>query len=209
MRKLAAEFIGTFLFVLAICLAASGNLGGFTPVAIGMALGTLVYACGHLSGAQFNPAVSIALYLRGTNSLGEAMVFSVVQLVAGAAAALIALAMNGQHANAVTIASAGTAVTAEAIGAFALVWVVLNVATAKATQGNSYFGIAIGLVLMVAAMTLGRFSGGAFNPAVAVGGATFGLFRWGDIWLHIFGSCIGGTIAAFAFRATHPEETKA
>ena len=209
MRQLAAEFVGTFFLNLAICLAVTGSLGSFAPVAIGLMLTVMVYACGHLSGAQFNPAVSLAFYLRGKNSLGEALVFSAVQVVAACGAALVAMALVEKAPDAVRIASAGAAVTAEAVGAFALTWVVLNVATARATAGNSFYGIAIGMTVTAAALTLGRFSGGAFNPSVAVGGALFGLFRWGDIWLHIFGSCIGGTIAAFAFRATHPEETKA
>lgn len=206
MRVFFAEFVGTFFLMLSICLTVAGGLGAFAPIAIGLTLMVMVYSCGHLSGAHFNPAVSLAAIVRGTLTRGECGAYVVSQLVAAVVAAGIAIGMHGGGAVATPIQHAGSALVAEGVGAFALVWVILNVATARATNGNSYFGAAIGLTVTALALTLGGFSGGAFNPAVAVGGAVFGLFRWSDIWIHLFGTIAGGIAAAYAFRLTHPGE---
>ncbi len=205
MRRLLAEFVGTFFLMLTICLAVAGGLGALAPIAIGLSLTVMVYACGHLSGSHFNPAVSLAVFLRGKMNIGEAVTYALVQVIAAVAAAGAAIAMEGSALTAKAI-SPGSAIAAETLGGFALVWVILNVATAKATAGNQYYGFAIGMTVAAMAAALGQFSGGAFNPAVAVGGAVFGLFRWADIWVHILGTVMGAAAAAFAFRATHPDD---
>ncbi|MFO0827773.1 MAG: aquaporin [Phycisphaerales bacterium] len=206
MRIFFAEFVGTFFLVFAICLAVTGGLANFAPLVIGLTLMVMVYACGHLSGAHFNPAVSTAILLRRKITPGECFAYVVTQLIAAVVAAGVVIGMKGGGGNAAGVTSAGSAFAAEMIGTFALAWVVLNVATARASQGNSFFGVAIGLTVGAMAYVLGPFSGGAFNPAVAIGGAVFGIFRWADIWIHILGSLIGGSAAAIAFRATHPDE---
>lgn len=207
MRQVLGEFIGTFFFLLTICLAVSGGLGTMTPVVIGLALMTMIYACGHLSGAHFNPAVSIAMVIRGKLNVGEAVVYAGTQLAAGALAAGVAMAMKGDGLTPVAIGGAGAAFAAEMLGTFALVWVVLQVATAKSTQGNPFYGAAIGLVLAVCAFIFGPISKiGAFNPAVVLAGAIFGLIRWADAWIPLLGSVIGASGAAFVFRASNPED---
>lgn len=207
MRQVLGEFVGTFFFLLTICLAVSGSIGPITPLVIGLSLMTMVYACGHLSGAHFNPAVSIAMVVRGKLNPGEAIVYSMVQLAAGALAAGVAIAMKGDGLNPSPIGSAGAAFGAELLGTFALVWVVLQVATSRGTQGNPFYGAAIGMVLAVCAFIFGPISKiGAFNPAVVLAGAIFGLIRWGDAWIPLLGSVIGGTGAAFAFRASNADD---
>lgn len=93
------------------------------------------------------------------------------------------------------------ALISEFLFAFALCFVVLNVATAKATANNSYFGLAIGFTVLVGAYAVGPFSGGAFNPAVALGLGVTGLVGWSDIWIHLLGDFAGGAAAALAFKA--------
>jgi aquaporin Z len=107
---------------------------------------------------------------------------------------------------------AGTAVTplqpatvpallAEFLFTFALVYVVLNVATAKDTSGNSFYGLAIGFTVLVGAFSVGNISGGAFNPAVAAGLSVMGLSAWSNIWIYLLADFAGAAVAAGAFKA--------
>ena len=86
---------------------------------------------------------------------------------------------------------------------------VLNVATARATAGNSYFGLAIGFTVLAGAFAVGDISGGAFNPAVAVGASVMGLLPWANIWLYLVADFLGGALAAFAFNAINADEVEA
>jgi aquaporin Z len=95
---------------------------------------------------------------------------------------------------------------AEALFTFALVYVVLNTATAKATAGNSYFGLAIGFTVLAAAFAVGNVSGGAFNPAVAVGAMIMGMLPWHLLWLYLAADLLGGAAAAMAFRWINPDD---
>jgi aquaporin Z len=202
-RSLLAEFVGTFFLMLSICLAVAGGAGAATPFAVGVMLVALVYSCGHLSGAHFNPVVSLVMLSHGRLTRGECGAYAVTQLAATVIAALTALALHGKGApTPMTFPGLGAALLSEILGTFALLWVILNVAVARATQGNSYFGLAIGLTVAACGSIFGDFSGGVFNPAVAVGGAVFGLFRWSDLWVHVVGAAIGGAAAAGAFRLT-------
>ena len=87
-----------------------------------------------------------------------------------------------------------------------LVYVVLNSATAKGTSGNSFFGLAIGFTVMIGAFAVGGVSGGAFNPAVAVGLAVMGLVSTPSIWIHIVADLLGGAAAAMVFKANNPHD---
>ncbi len=91
---------------------------------------------------------------------------------------------------------------------FALVLVILNVATAKATEGNHYFGLAIGFTIMAGAFAVGGISGGAFNPAVGTGPIIFqALFGGGslsDLWLYWAGPLLGSVLAVVAFMLQEP-----
>jgi aquaporin Z len=100
----------------------------------------------------------------------------------------------------------GPALLAEFLFTFALVYVVLNVATAKATAGNSFYGLAIGMTVMVGAFSVGGVSGGAFNPAVAIGLSTMGLVAPSSIWIHIVADLAGGAVAALAFKWINPDD---
>ena len=204
-RKLAVEFIGTFFLVLTIGLAVA-NAGDLAPLAIGAALMALVFAGGHVSGAHYNPAVSVAVFLRGKMSPPELGAYAGTQVVAAVVAALVVIALGFDPDEAAEGAGAGKMLLAEFLFTFALAWVILNVATARGTEGNSFYGLAIGFTVMAGAFTVGAVSGAAFNPAVAVGAMVIGLLEWADIWIYLVANLAGGAAAAFVFLFTQPAE---
>lgn len=89
---------------------------------------------------------------------------------------------------------------------FALCYVVLNVATAKATEGNSYFGLAIGFTVLIGAFSVGGISGGAFNPAVAIGITMMGLSTLANLWIFLVANFAGGAVAALVFRIANSDD---
>lgn len=104
------------------------------------------------------------------------------------------------------VKSTGQGLAAEFLGTFALAYVVLNTATAKGTNGNSFYGLAIGFTVMACAYSFGSFSGGAFNPAVAVGACLMKGFVWSDLWIYLVGSIAGGILAALVFILKNPDD---
>ncbi len=88
---------------------------------------------------------------------------------------------------------------AEFLFTFALACVVLNVATASGTDGNSFYGLAIGFTVVAGAFAVGGISGGAFNPAIAPGAMVTGLFEWDNIWIYLLGDVLGAAAAAYTF----------
>jgi len=95
---------------------------------------------------------------------------------------------------------------AEILGTFALAYVVLNVATAKGTTGNMFYGLSIGFTVLSMAYAFGALSGGAFNPAVAVGISLMHLASWSDFWVYLVGCFGGAALAAIVFRINNPED---
>ncbi len=202
--KYVYEFIGTFFLVLTIGLTVlnPNSSNAFAPLAIGSILAMMIYAGGHVSGAHYNPAVSLAVYLRGKLSLQDLGLYFVFQVLAAVAAAYTVIFLKGGHGNA-PMALSYSAILAEFLFTFALCFVVLNVATAKETEGNSYFGLAIGFTVLAGAYAVGAISSGAFNPAVAVGSAIMNMTTWSDIWKFFVGNFAGAIAAAFVFNAAH------
>jgi aquaporin Z len=196
-RKLAVELIGTFFLVLTIGLAVA-NAGDLAPLAIGAALMVMVFAGGHVSGAHYNPAVSLAVFLRGKMDADELLPYWAAQ-GAGAILAALAVIVLGFDADEAADVDAGKALLAEFLFTFALAWVVLNVATARGTEDNSFYGLAIGFTVMTGAFAVGSVSGGVFNPAVAVGVMVDGLLDIKDIWIYLIANFAGGAAAAYAF----------
>jgi aquaporin Z len=180
---------------------------GFAPLAIGTVLAVMVYAGGHLSGAHYNPAVSLAVFLRGKSSLRDMGVYWGMQLAGAGLAAVVVLFLKGfPTVPQFTPSSLPAALLAELLFTFGLCYVVLNVATARGTEGNPYFGLAIGLTVMVGAYAVATVSGAAFNPAVAFGASLMGLFNWTNIWICLVAELAGAAFAALVFRAAHPGE---
>lgn len=196
------EFIGTFflVFTIGMCVMPPSALGSLAPVAIGGVLLAMLYAGGHISGAHYNPAVTLAAVVRGAHPVSHAAGYIIAQLVAGVAASILVLFMKGNPTPSPMSIDPVPALFAEFLFTFALAFVVLNVATAKATANNGYFGLAIAFTVVAGAFAVGGISGGAFNPAVAVSLAVMKLLKWSDIWVHLVGSLAGGAVAGFAFK---------
>jgi aquaporin Z len=207
MNKLITEFIGTFFLVLTIGCTVIGNPAGvIPPLAIGFALMVMVFAGGHISGAHYNPAVTLGVTLRGKCKVGDAFGYVVAQILGAAVAAYaVGYLFPGTPVTAKAL-DVSRSFIAELLFTFALVYVVLNVATSKGTANNSFYGLAIGSTVMVGAFSVGSISGGAFNPAVAVGAAIMGLSAWPDIWVFLGADLLGGVLAAMTFQMVTSEE---
>ena len=207
-QKLAVEFVGMFLFVFAVGMATeSANHSGamLAPIAIGSVLMVMVFAGGHVSGGHYNPAVSTAILIRGRIKLGEYIAYVATQLAAAALAGWLVIGIGGKESAAAT-ASTGKMIVVEFLFTFALAFVVLNVATARGTEGNSFYGLAIGGTVVVGAFAVGGISGGAFNPAIALGACVTGLFKWSNYWIYLIADLLGGAAGAAAFLFVQPEE---
>lgn len=208
MNKYITEFIGTFFLVFTVgCTVAIGGEGVVAPLAIGSALMVMIYAGGHISGGHYNPAVTLGVWLRGRCPAKDVIPYWVAQLIGAAVAATVVGYLRGAPlAKQPMTLRAGPALVAEFLFTFALVYVVLNVATAKATSGNSYYGLAIGFTVLTGAFAVGGISGGAFNTAVAVGISLMGLVGWSNIWIYLIGTLAGGAVAALTFRFLNPDD---
>ena len=204
-RKLTVEFIGTFFLMFTVGMAAA-TAGSLAPLAIGAVLMVMVFAGGHISGAHYNPAVSTAVLVRGRMAVEEFLPYVVTQSVAAIIAGLLIRGLGyAPHAPA-AVAGTGTMLVVELLFTFALAYVVLNVATARDTANNSFYGLAIGSTLATGAFAAGSLSGGAFNPAVALGASVLGMFAWSHIWIYLLAELVGGAVAAGVFLFTQVDE---
>jgi aquaporin Z len=208
MKKYLVEFIGTFFLVLTVGMTViDPGAGALAPLAIGSALMIMVYAGGHVSGGHYNPAVTLAVWLRGRCPAADVPGYWISQIIGAFAASALTLYLKGDPA--LTIPAEikiGPALIAELVGTFALAYVVLNVATAKATAGNSNYGLAIGFTVMVMAFALGGISGGAFNPAVATGITVMHIEKAANFWIYLVGDLAGGALAALVFKLVNPDD---
>lgn len=208
MNKYLVEFIGTFFLVLTIGLAVlEPGAGAMAPVAIGSALMVMVYAGGHISGAHYNPAVTLAVWLRGRCPARDVTPYVGAQIIGGLLASFMVLFVKGPSAVPPARPDPVPALLVEFLYTFALCYVVLNVATSRNTVGNSFYGLAIGFTVTAGAYSAGAISGGAFNPAVAVGITVMGLSSLGSMWIFLLANFLGGALAAATFTFLNPEDT--
>ena len=183
-----------------------GDAGNLAPLAIGSARMVMIFAGGQISGAHYNPAVNLAVFLRGKCSAIDVIPYMAALALGAAAAAAVVLFMKGNPSVEASTPDIARALVAEFLFTFALCYVVLNVATAKGTIGNSFYGLAIGFTVLIGAYSVGSVSGGAFNPAVAVGITIMGLSQWVNIWIFLVANFAGGAVAALVFRFINPPE---
>lgn len=207
--RLAAETIGTYFLVSTISFSA-GQQQPLTPLAIGAMLMAMVFSFSHVSGAHFNPAVTLALLVRGRvitcRDAGAHVAAQLAGAFAGAgfgagvlgASCLEAGCGSGYPLRPATV-TPQAALAVEASFTFALATVVLNTATTQAQDGNSFFGLAIGFTVAAGAVAGGGVSGGAFNPAVGTALPVVNGHA-ADVWLYWLGPCIGAVAAAATFR---------
>jgi aquaporin Z len=206
-RKVVVEFIGTFFLVFTVGATVRSG-AALAPLAIGAALMVMVYAGGHISGGHYNPAVTLAALARGRIDPTDAFYYWIAQLAGGLGAALVVRAVvsaSQAHAVAPVGHAMASALVVELLFTFALAYVVLNVATSKDNSENSFYGLAIGFTVMVGAVAVGGISGGAFNPAVVVGGAAMGLFAWSTL-IYLVVQLLAGAAAGLVFRVLNPED---
>ena len=209
--RYAAEAIGTFFLVFTVGAAVGGG-SPLAPLGIGAVLMVMVYAGGHLSGGHYNPAVTLAVLVRGRIKLRDAAAYWMVQLGAGVLAALAVRDFLDpveleRHAT-MTLSGHGlvAAFTSELLFTFALCYVMLNVATSKSHPDNSFYGLAIGFTVVAGAFAVGAISGGAFNPAVTVAGAVMQIFAWPTLWVYLVAQVIAGAAAGLTFLALNPDD---
>ena len=205
MNKYIVELIGTFFLVFTIgCTVIGTGAGALAPLAIGSVLMVMVFAGGHISGAHYNPAITLGVWIRGKCPTKDVLPYMIFQAIGAALAALgVKYLKAGASIAPMTIATL-PALLAEFIFTFALVFVVLNTATAKGTANNSFYGLAIGFTVMAGAFAVGNISGGAFNPAVALGVSVMGLSAWSNFWIFLVSEFAAGALAAMIFKLTVP-----
>ncbi len=204
MAKYLTEFVGTFFLVLTICLSVLFE-APLPSLAIGASLMVMVYMGGHVSGAHYNPAGSLAVRLRKkmpSSVFGPYLIAQVAGAITATLAAQVILGRTWAPAPGEGVSTMG-ALLVEFLYTFALALTVLNVACSEKTKGNSFYGLAIGFTVFAGAMAGGRISGGAFNPAVGIGptivNALMGGGSWGNLWLYLVGPLAGGALAAVVF----------
>jgi aquaporin Z len=201
MKNYLTEFIGTFFLVTVIGMTViEPGAGSMAPFAIGTALMAMAFAGGHRSGGHYNPAVSLGVWMRGSLSTAELAPYMASQILGGIAAAIVVGLMKGDVQVVAAKIDVSKALMAETLGTFALVYVVLNTATDKDLAGNSFYGLAIGMTVAAMAYAFGGVSGGAFNPAVAIGITQMGLSAWNNIWIFFVANFAGAALAAVTFR---------
>eukprot|EP00548_Thalassiothrix_antarctica_P002708 CAMPEP_0194131764 /NCGR_PEP_ID=MMETSP0152-20130528/2451_1 /TAXON_ID=1049557 /ORGANISM="Thalassiothrix antarctica, Strain L6-D1" /LENGTH=232 /DNA_ID=CAMNT_0038826639 /DNA_START=44 /DNA_END=742 /DNA_ORIENTATION=+ len=202
------EFLGTMMLLFSI--QTSVGLGAeLAAVAIGVTLITIVYAGGPISGAHYNPAVSLAIFLRGKMTRSEMFMYWVFQILGGVSGAFLGQIIAGVASD-IGVGAGRTltqAFLSEVIFTFMLCFVVLGVATNSKADGNSYYGAAIGLVVMAGAITVGPVSGGAFNPAVALSlDIVKGFSNLTYAIEIVVADLLGGALAALGFWMVAPDQ---
>jgi aquaporin Z len=213
MKKYIAELIGTFFFALTIFMAIYSKVSAdLQPLAMGATFIAMIYAMGHVTGAHFNPAVSLAMFIRNKISWQDMSFYIIAQILGGILAAYITLFLISGKPLVAPIASPpqffaiSQAILAELLGTFALVWVILTMASAKALEGNYFYGFAIGLTVIGMGYALGSVSSGIFNPAIAIGARFAQLGAWSNLWIYLVACPTGGALAAFAYKYLSGED---
>ena len=203
-QKLTTEFIGTFFLSLTICTAAVyGSAGEYAPFGIAATLMVMIYAGGHISGAHYNPAVTVSIYLRGACEKDEVLPYIASQVIAAVSAAIVVEnLLRPDELSPVAFELGTDAVVAELLFTFALAYVILNVATTESTSGNGYYGAAIALVVLAGAITVGSISLASFNPAVTSALIVSGKLTLADSWMHFVPQFIGAVLATYVYKST-------
>jgi aquaporin Z len=208
MSRYVTELVGTFFLVLTIGLTVMSGTP-MAPLAIGSVLMAMVYMGGHISGAHYNPAVSVAILIRGKMDARDLVPYVLAQLAGAILASLAVMVIVGETFAPAPAPEAGLVVVllSEAVFTFALSLVILNVATDDATAGNSYYGLAIGFTVMAGAFAVGGISGGVFNPAVGTGPILIDVLAgegvFDHLWIYWAGPLLGGIAAAGVFDLQH------
>ncbi len=220
LKNLVSEFIGTFMLVFVAVTVSFTNAGSsIIAFAIGGILAIMIYALGQVSGAHFNPAVSLGVFIRGKLSKGDLLNYIASQIAGGfvgfLVASLIVSSASGFVMRPAIVPASVTplyiAMLAELIFTFALVTAVLFTATSPKNSGNSFFGAAIGGIVFVGILTVGSISGAVFNPAVALASHLANITSIGNnisalSIAYLLPQVLGGALAAYSYKFLLPSE---
>jgi aquaporin Z len=207
MNKYVMEFIGTFFLVLTIGMSViAGGSGVIPPLAIGSVLMVMIFAGGHISGGHYNPAVTLGVWMRGRTETKDVLPYMIFQTVGALIAAAVVKYLDPTAMVHPHVLPTFPELFAEFLFTFALVFVVINTATAKGTSGNSFYGLAIGFTVLAGAFAMGSVTVGAFNPAVAVGVSVMGMVAWSKLWVFLVANFLGGAAAALTFKFLCPND---
>ncbi len=211
MKQYLMEGIGTFLLVLLVVLISNNAPAASAPIAYGAAVTALLYAGREVSGAHFNPAVSLAMLIRGGLERWDFPYYLAAQVAGGTLGAVLAIFLircGGTSETALRTYDPLCAFFAEATGTFAVALVFLSAAQTKSGEDSPHLGIATGFAVMAAAFALRVVSPAAFNPALLLGMAIAGKILWGDIWPGLLGTAVGAAVAASVFRSLRDTDTR-
>ena len=202
-KPVLGELLGTALLANVVAM-------GEGALHIGLSLAAIIFALGHVSGAHLNPAVSLAVFVRGKIKLMDGIYYILAQIVGAFLGGLIAVSVRSDKIASPMVASGVetmTALSVEALYTMVLALVVLHTATAKSQSGNGFFGLAIGLSLTAGASIAGPISGGALNPALGLALPVLRDEGLDSIWIYVVGPLVGSLLAAGAFYLTaKPDE---
>lgn len=203
LKKFIAEFIGTFFLVLTIGLCTTGGgAGNLAPIGIGAVLAAMIFSMGHISSAHYNPAVTLAFWVRGRLPTREVPVYLAAEILGGVLGAVAATYINGIGVS--QGAGLGADPTrwllAEFLFTFALAWVIMNVATANALAANQFYGVAIAATVIGGAYAAGGISGAAFNPAVSLAACFMHSGSWAQLPMFVVVQLLAGACAGLLFR---------
>ena len=203
-QKLLTEFIGTFFLSLTISVSVINYEYEYMPFAIASTLMVVIYAGGHISGAHYNPAVTISVYLRGSCNKEEVLPYIASQILAAVIAALVAdrFLTTKKYYDVELFTLGSEAVVAEFLFTFLLAYVILNVATTESKSGNGYYGASIALVVLAGAITVGSISLASFNPAVTSALIISGKISFSASWMHFLPQLVGAILATYVYKFT-------
>lgn len=202
MQKYLTEFIGVFFLSLTTILATTGNYSLLAPVAIGTMLAGLTGVGRDISGAHFNPVVSVAMLIRGKMDKTDILYYILAQvlgaILAGSIAVFLIQSSQSSIPEVVPHQNAGLPATiGELLGAFVWTIVALHAVVKGERLGRS--GLLLGMTVMALGIAFRDISGALFNPAVAAGSMIAGMFFWEDLPIYIFGPVLGAGAAASVF----------
>lgn len=203
LKKCLVEFIGTFFLVMVVGMSVfSASAAMMPPIAIGFMLMVMVYAGGRISGGHYNPAVSLAAAIRGVLPWKDFAPYCASQFFGGFLAALVSACYVSVPTSESDFFNIWTIIVLEFIFTFALCYVVLHTATSKDSQGNGYYGLAIGATVTAGAFSCAGLCYSAFNPAVALGFLSMGVATIKALSITILVNFAAGALAACVYKIT-------
>lgn len=211
-----AEFVGTFTLVFAGCgaiMVDSISHGQITHVGVaitfGLVIAAMIYATGHISGAHFNPAVTLAFALTRHFSFRRVPLYWLAQLLGAACAALVLRIMFGNVAHVgatLPSGSDGQSLVLEVVLTFFLMFVVMAVATDDRAVGQAA-ALAVGGTVLLDAMFGGPISGASMNPARSFGPA-LASNMWAHYWIYVVAPIAGAIVGAFTYELVRGERPR-